>query len=285
MPRDKLSPGEYMKNSAKKVFLLTFGLTLGVMLACFGLVYLAGGFGPGGKAEVNKPQKGISMQTPGVEDSKTMLLALGSEDAPFFFILKFNALQSKVGIMAVSPSFKAKEDTLAHTLKRVGAMQCLMDLKEELGINIDYYLRVSWSGAAYLAKGLAPVDLQLWELGLPPAIEAFVLKRAQSLDADSLANAAAKAAPMLDNELGLAFLNEYMYGLICTNLESLPGVCGGRVKADYAALDTNIDTAALTRYGIIINFLLARDVQYPRQVIYSSDSLQTAREKAEFVTG
>lgn len=274
-----------MKNSAKKVFLLTFGLTLGVMMACFALVYFAGGFGGGGKAEVNRPQKGISMQTPGVEDSKTMLLALGSEDSPFFFILKFNALQNKVGIMAISPSFKARDNPLQDTLKRTGAMQCLLDLKEELGINIDYYLRVSWSGAAYLAKGLAPVDLQLQELGLPPALEGFVLKRAQSLDADSLANAVAKAAPVLDNPLGLAFLNEYLYALISTNLESLPSVCGARVKADYAALDTNIDTAALTRYGIIVNFLSARDVDYPRRVIYSSDSGESAREKAEFVTG
>ena len=94
-------------------------------------------------SETDTPKEGVPMGKVGVEDSKTILLCVDS-DCPYFFILKFSAIENRVGIAALSPSFEINSEEIGERFKKAGAMQCLMDIESRYSINIDYYLQCSW---------------------------------------------------------------------------------------------------------------------------------------------
>ena len=87
------------------------------------------------------------MREASVEDSKTILLCIDSYQ-PFFFIFKFSAIENRVGIAAISPSFEIDDEKLEAKFKKAGAMQCLLDIENLYGINIDSIFSVPGSSLA-----------------------------------------------------------------------------------------------------------------------------------------
>lgn len=235
--------------------------------------------------ETDTPQKGVAAVRPGVEDSKSIFVQIGDDETYFYFIFKFNALQNKVSVMTISPSFifSKTQRTLEQSRQKAGVLQCVVDTEEEFEVGIDYYLSCSWRQIAAIMHDFT--DFGIAELGenLPLTVKNFLLKGAENLDGDSLVNAVKMAQKFLDNEIGLAFLNESAYMLIKTNLNSLPQTAGLQIKQNYSKLDTNINTQALERFNKIINFLADSQPDYVREIIIKGD--ERACEKAADIFG
>lgn len=265
--------------SRRKAFFASFFVSMIVVLAGFGILY--GLMGTGAK-ETDTPQKGVPVTRPGTEDSKTLLLCVGDEHR-YFFIFKFDALQNKIGIGAISPQYEfSAGGSLADSLQKAGIMQCVLDLQEEFGIGIDYYLQCSWSQLGKITEELTEFGVEELGENLPLTVKNYLLKGAEMLDGKSLANAAAKAEAFLDNELGLAFMNETAWCTVKYNLENLSEQCGEAVKKNYSNLITNLNTEDLQKMERIMKFLAVSHLDYPREVIMKGDSRR--QEKMENIT-
>lgn len=263
----------------RKAFFASFFRSLLVVLAGFGILHIIIGTRA---SETDTPQKGVPVAKPGIEDTKTLLFCVGDE-FHYFFLFKFDALQNKIGIGGISPAYEFSfGGSMADSLKKAGVKQCLLDLQQEFGISIDYYLQCSWSQLGDMTGGLTEFGIDELGRGLPPGIKNYLLKGAEKLDGRSLANAARKAEGLLDNRLGLAFLNEAAWCTIRYNLENLPDECGRAVKDDYSRLITNLNTNSINRLDRIIKFLEISHVDYPRQVIMKGD--RDRQEKIDSIT-
>lgn len=257
--------------NGKKAFFATFFVTLSIMLACYGLLYLAIG---GRTTETDNVQKGVPMMTPGPDDSRTVFVAVGDDESRFFFIVKFNGLQSKVSVVSVSPSYvyPGTGRTLIQSMEKAGVMQCVLDTKEEFGVNIDYYINCSWNGMRTLLKDFTEFGIEELGKDLPPVLKSFLLKEAEKLDADSLINAVERRDNFIDNEIGLAFINECAYLLLKYNGENLYEYAGQQLKANYNSIDTNINTEALKEFERILNFINPNVTEYLREIIISQET-------------
>ena len=264
--------------SRKKAFFISFLVSMAGVLTVYRLVW---GAIQGRSSETDTPQTGVPKVAPGVHDSKTLLLGLGDSENPYFFLIKMSAINNRIGIGCVSPSFEFSDgDSMADSMRQAGMMQCLLDMEKELGINIDYYLQCSWRQAAALAEDMDEINIDGIGRDMPPVIRDFVLKGAEKISGESLVNCARKAAGFLDNEIGLAFLTESMAQLIMANPHRLEGVTDA-IKENYSALNTNLNTTSLAGMKRIAGFLADSYVEYPRRVILKGDN--RAKEKALYV--
>lgn len=253
-----------------KAFFASFFVSLIIVLAGFGGLYL---LIDRGSQSMDTPQKGVPVAVPGVQDSKTLLLCVGDE-VRYFFLFKFDALQNKVGIAAISPRYEISDgNSLEDSLKSAGIMQCVIDIREKAGVDIDYYLQCSWSQLGKITGGLTEFGIDQLGRGLPQGIRNYLLKGAEKLDGQSLANAAKKAEKLLDNRLGLGFMTEAARCTVMYNLDRLPQVCGGVVKDSYSRLVTDLNTTRLKGLDRIFNFLSVSHVEYLCHVIEAGDSL------------
>lgn len=264
--------------SRRKAFFISFLISMAGVLTVYRLVW---GTIQNRSSETDTPQTGIPKAAPGVHDSKTLLLGLGDEENPYFFLIKMSAINNHIGIGCISPSYEfADGDSMADSMRQAGMMQCLLDMEKEFGINIDYYLQCSWRQAASLVKDMEDINVDSIGRDLPPVIRDFLLKSAEKIDGESLVNCARKAAGFLDNELGLAFLTEGMAQLIMANPHRLEGV-NEAIKENYSSLNTNLNTTSLAGMGRIAGFLADSYVEYPRRVILKGDN--RAKEKTAYV--
>ncbi len=257
--------------TGRKAFFITFVTTLSIMLAAFGVLYL---MLDRNIIETDTPQPGVAVLQPGVRDTRNLFLCVGSEDCSFFYIIRFNAPQSKISVVSVSPSYiyPSTGRNLTESMEKAGILQCVMDTKNEFGIEIDNYLYCSWDDMRNILQDFQDFGIAYLGENLPYAIQKLLLKSAEMLDADSLINAVEKRGKFLDNELGLAFLNECAYLLIYVNGENLHDYAGRRLKEFYSLLDTNINTESLKDYQRIINFLDPAVTEYIREVIIAEDN-------------
>lgn len=254
--------------NSRKTFFYSFFVSVFVCMIIFGSVYIAVS---DSSQQAGTAQEGVPMGRPSVEDSKTILLCI-DEECPYFFLLKFNAIENRAGIAVFSPEYKTGRSTLADTLTKAGAMQCLMDIEETFGINIDYYLQCSWQQLSSIVEDMNDIGIESFGENLPQSVRNFILKGADRLDGKSLVNAAEKAAGFMDNELGLAFLVQGRKILIENNMEKLPSTAGKAIKNNYSSLVTNINTQRLNRLDRITNFLAAAYVEYNCAVVVKGDT-------------
>ena len=222
--------------------------------------------------ETDTPKTGIPMREASVEDSKTILLCIDSSQ-PFFFILKFSAIENRVGIAAISPSFKIDDTKLEDKFKKTGAMQCLMDIENQYDINIDYYLQCSWQQLGKMIGDMRDIEINSLGENLPVSIRNYLFKGADTLDVKSLINAAEKARAFLDNEMGLAFLTFSRQWLIENNIDLLFECTSQAIKENYSEIVTNINTERLSRMERILHFLANAHVKHKSVVITNDDSL------------
>ena len=253
--------------NSRKTFFYSFLLSVFAAMGVFTLVYIT----MSSSLETDTPQQGVPMGRPGIEDSKTVLLCVEG-DCPYFLLMKFNAIENRVGIAAISQGFEISTNSLGHRLESAGAMQCLMDIEAEYGITIDYYLQCPWQQLAVLVEDMDDIGIDSLGENLPQSIRNYLLKGVNRLDGKSLVNAAEKAAGFMDNEIGLAFLVSGRKALIENNMEKLSTCAGSEMKKNYADYVTNINSSQMKRMDRIINFLSAAHVTYDCAVIVKGDS-------------
>lgn len=264
--------------SRKKAFFASFFISMVVVLAIYRGVWAVV---QGRSSETDTPQPGVPKTSAGVYDRKTLLLELGDKENPYFFLLKFSAINNRIGICCISSEYEFSDGgTLGESFEQAGIMQCLLDMEEEFGIDIDYYLQCSWQQAGALVKDMADIGLASLGENLPTVIRDYLLKGAEKADGQSLISCAEKAAGFLDNEIGLAFLTESMAQLIINNPQQLCQVTA-LLKENYSSLVTSLNTAALADMDRITGLLAQRYVEYPRQVILKGDN--QAREKIALI--
>lgn len=264
--------------NGKKAFFYSFLISMAVVLAGFGCVYV---LTENMARETDTPQYNVPKAFPGAEDSKTLLLCVDSHQ-PFFFVFKFNAIENRVGVVALSPSFQLKKGaSLQQIFERTGAMQCLMDLKEEFGMEIHYYLQCTWQQLGQMCRQLTDIGIDSLGQNIPDYIRNYLLKGAERLDGQSLVNRAEKAAGFLDNELGLAFLTQGAVRIVENNMARLSDGPAKVLKEGYSGIVTNINTQALKGLGRITDFLGANYVEYDSTVILNKDT--SRQEKMDSV--
>ena len=227
----------------------------------------------GKSSAAGKTQQGVPINKPGVTDSKTILLQTGN-DYPFFTLIKFNAIEGETGIVTISRNYMMEKTqrTLSQSLEKAGIMQCVLDISEEFDITIDYFLQCSWQELALLIGELN--DFGIDELGenLPESTKEFLLKNAERIDAHTIINALEKSEAFLDNQIGLAFINESAYLLIKNNTDIMGKECGRILKNNYTKFNTNINSEDMKSLERILSFLSAGGIEYPRDIIISSQS-------------
>lgn len=256
--------------TGKKAFFITFVTTLSFMLAAFRGLYLLLGRKT---TRAGTDQPGVAI-APGVHDTRNLLVCAGDDQCRFFFLIRLNAPQNKISIVAVSPSYVYEKTgrSLSQSMEKAGILQCIMDTKEEFGIEIDNYLYCHWDEMRTILQDFDDFALDYLGENLPRSIKSLLLKNAEMLDADSLINAVEKGRKFLDNELGLGFLNECTWLLMYANGENLHNYAGERLKQCYSRLETNLNTRALKDYQRIIRFLSPATTQYIRRVITPADT-------------
>lgn len=254
----------------KKAFFVTFFITLLIMLAAFGALYLSLDVKP---KETDKAKAGIAIKQPGIDDSKTILLCAGQEDCQFFFLIKFNALQNKISIMSISPSYTLEKTgrSLTQSMEKAGMLQCVYDLKNEFSLTVDYYLHCDWDTLALVFEEFS--DFGVNELGenLPESVKNILLKGAEKLDVNSLINIAKTAQGFLDNQVGLGFLNESAYVLIKYNLPKLSTSAPQKIEKNYSRMNTSLNVISLEKLKTIINFLVEGEADYARDIIVNDE--------------
>lgn len=268
--------------TGRKAFFITFVTSLSFMLAAFGGLYILIGHRT---AETDTPQPGVAIAQPGVHDTRNLMVCTGDGDCRFFFVFRFNAPQSKISVMSVSPSYEYKSTgrTLAQSMEKAGILQCVMDTEEEFGIEIDNYLCCSWDEMRTVLQDFTDFGIEQLGENLPIPIKNLLLKSAEKLDADSLINALERRSGFMDNELGLAFINECAYLLMYANGDNLENLAGKRLKECHSLLDTNINTQALKDYRRIVRFLDPAVTEYIREVIIAGDPDAAAKASRAFL--
>ena len=267
--------------TGKKAFLITFVTTLSFMLAVFGLLYL---MLDKDIIETDTNQPGVAV-APGVYDTKNLFVCAGSDECRFFFVLRLNAPQSKISVVSVSPSYvyPSTGRSLSQSMEKAGVLQCIMDTEEEFGIEIDNYLCCDWDEMRTILQDFKDFSIDTLGENLPQSIRGLLLKNAEKLDADSLINAVEKREKFLDNQLGLAFLNECAYMLMYANGENLYSYAGNRLKECYSLLDTNINTETLKDFQRILRFLDPETTEYIREVVTADDNRATEKINRAFL--
>ena len=254
----------------KKAFLTTFIVTLSVMMTVYGLFYLSF---TGRSRAAGTPQQGVPVMHPSAEDSKTVFIEAGN-DAKFYFLLKFNRIQNKISILSISPSYVCTSTgrSLKEAKNRAGVMQCILDLQQEFGININYYISCSWKQLGSIIDNLTEFGIE--ELGekLPVPIKNLLMKNAEKLDTRSLINILERAETFLDNDTGIAFLNETAYILLFYNGDDIYSLTEKNFRNIYSNLTTNINTEDLNRFSRIFRFLSPATTTYYRNVITAQDT-------------
>ena len=166
--------------TGRKAFFITFVTTLSIMMAAFGGLYL---MLDRDIIETDTPQPGVAVTQPGVRDTKNLFVCVGEEETAFFYIIRFNAPQSKISVVSVSPSYiyPSTGRSLTRSMEKAGILQCVMDTKEEFGIEIDNYLHCTWDDMRNILQDFEDFGIEYLGENLPYAVQKLLLKSAEML--------------------------------------------------------------------------------------------------------
>lgn len=252
--------------NGKKAFLSSFTVAFSVMICAFLGIYWSLGSTP---QAAGTPQSGVPIYQPGPQDSKTLLLGVENGEVNFFFLVKLNALQNKVNFISIPGNLKldTANRTLNESLKYAGVMQCVYDLKQEFEVNIDYHLYCNSESLEKILSSFNGLDISQLEDSLPQSIQQLLLKGSNYLDTGTLIKAVRMSAGMLDNALGLEFLNKAGCVLLEHNIENLLTYSLSDIKNNFSGLNTNLNVQSLSQLERILTFLNQSEVVFERLVL------------------
>lgn len=249
-----------------KAFFTTFFITTSLMICGFTALYWITAYSTPQSAAENKTN--VPLLTPDYNDTKTTLIVMEADNTRFFFLLKLNALQKKASLVSIPSSFplSVSQRTLAESMSYAGIMQCVQDLSREFEISIDYHLLCDKTALEKIISSFGGLSIKNLE-GIPASVKNYLLKGSEYIDTTTLVNAAYMSAAVLDNPVGLEFLNLAAMTLIKTNMQNICDYALSDLTENSSYLTTNINTREADRLRRIITFLLSADVQFDRLVL------------------
>lgn len=259
-----------------KAFMITFTLTFSIMLICFvGLYWFVQYSQPqaAGEAQHNVP---ILSLTP--DDTKTTLVVLDCDEAQFYFLLQLNAIQQKVNLVSVPSSLymSLPQRTLGQSMDYAGVRQCVQDLSQQFDITVDYFLVGDAAVFGTLLDSFAEIDTE--DIELPKSVEQYLLKGNRYVDVNTLLTAIAVSPALLDNGVGIGFLNMTGCTLLKNNLQKLEKDVPQAIKDNYSLLNTDIGTRELDGLVRIVRLLGNAPVQYGA-LVPDAENAQTQVEE------
>lgn len=259
-----------------KAFLLSFTITFCVMVISFMAVYWFVGWS--GQESVGKNQQGVPILSLTPEDTKTTLMVLDCSDAKFYFLLQLNAIQNRVNLVSVPADFylSVSQRTLAESMAYAGVRQCVQDLSRQFDISIDYHLVTDLAQLAKLMDGFGQLDTE--KVAVPQSIKTYLLKSARYISVATVLDGIAISPSLLDNSIGIEFLNLAGITLLQTNLEKMETVADN-IRENYTAINTDINTQDLDVIKRIIRLLKSTQTEFGRLVVSLETDVQTEIDK------
>ncbi|MBR6519158.1 MAG: hypothetical protein IKT63_05750 [Oscillospiraceae bacterium] len=256
-----------------KAFFVTFFITTSLMVCGFTALYWITAYSAPQSAAENKTS--VPLLTPDYNDTKTALIVVEADSTPFFFLLKLNALQKKVSLVSIPSSFPlaASQRTMAESMSYAGIMQCVQDISEEFDISVDYHLLCDKTALERIVSSFGSLNIKNID-GIPASVKNYLLKGSDYIDTAALVNAVYMSAAVLDNAVGLEFLNLAAMALIKANMQNICDYALGDLTENSSYLTTNINTREADRLRRIITFLLSADVQFDRLVLCDAATAQ-----------
>ena len=259
-----------------KAFMASFTITFCIMLMSFMAVYWYVGWS--GEESVGKNQEGVPILSLTPEDTKTALVVLDCSDAKFYFLLQLNAIQNKVNLVSVPADhyLAVSQRTLAESMDYAGVRQCVQDLSRQFDLTIDYYLVTDLVQLAKLMDGFGQLDTE--KVDIPQSIKSYLLKSTRFVSVDTILDGIAISPSLLDNSVGIEFLNLAGITLLQTNLEKMETVADN-IKENYTFINTDMNTQDMDGIKRIIRLLKSTKTEFGRLVLTQETDSQTELDK------
>ncbi|MBE6887969.1 MAG: hypothetical protein E7484_06100 [Ruminococcaceae bacterium] len=255
-----------------KTFMITFTVAFCIMLMAYtGLYWFMQYSSP---QAVGEAQQGVPVLSLTPDDTKTVLAVMDGSDARFYFLVQLNAIQGTVNVVSVPGSFylSVPQRTLNESMDYAGVRQCVQDLSRQFDIAVDYYLVGDETALGNLAETFAPLDTE--SVTLPQSVKQYLLKGSRYVDVNTLAAAVAFSPSLLDNGVGIDFMNTVADKLLQDNLHKLKDDVPQNIKDNFAQLDTDLGTQQLEQLKRIVRLLEKGAVQHGRLVLTQTDTAQ-----------
>ena len=254
-----------------QAFLVSFTITFCIMIISFMAVYWVAGRQADKAA--GKNQQGVPILSLTPEDTKTLLLVLDDSDAKFYFLLQLNGIQNKVNLVSVPASYylSLPQRTLAQSMDYAGVRQCVQDLSEQFGIAVDYYLVADITQFTKLVEVFGEIDTS--KIQIPQSVKTYLLKNVQYISPKALMDVVGVSPSLLDNGIGIEFLNTVGDFLLQHNLEKLEAV-GDKIKENYTKISTDINTRDIQQLKRIVRLLKGSQVEFAHIVLQDEADAQ-----------
>ena len=254
-----------------KTFLATFFIAFSFMLCGFAALYWIVDYTTPMQTGENRTD--VPILTPDYDDSKTSLIVMDTQSADFFFLLKLNALQNKVSLVSVPSSFylSAAGRTMGESMEYAGIMQCVQDICTEFDIAVNHHLlcdKTTMDSLLYSFSGFSADSFP----DMPQSIKSFLLKGSEYIDTTTLVNSVDMSAAVLDNPLGLEFLNAAGLQLVKNNMQNICDYALEDIKDNFSNLTTNIGTQDIDKLKRITGFLVNDSTVYNRLVLTDAET-------------
>lgn len=256
--------------TSRRMFLFSFAIAFSIMVCAFAALYWSMGLTPNQTVDAQKTD--VPILKPGPDDSKTLFLCAKEGALEFFFLIKFNAIQNKVSVVSVPSSFflSSADRTVSESLSYAGMLQCVSDLKQEFDIAVDYHILCDYESLGNITASFAGFSLSEIEGALPEAIKAMLLKGSEQIDSKTIINILKLAAPLIDNDPGLDFLNKTVSIMLRHNLENLRDYGSQDIRDNFSYLTSNLSVQGLSKMHRILSLLCeSEEVLFDRLVLSS----------------
>ncbi|MBQ7283791.1 MAG: hypothetical protein IJW74_02920, partial [Oscillospiraceae bacterium] len=255
-----------------KIFFTTLLSSVCIVLLSFAALYWA--IAPS-HTQVGTSKTDVPLLTAESGDIKTALVATEIQHTRFFFVIKLNAVKTKISIAAIPADYHLAKAgrTLSQSLNYAGIMQCVQDLTDDSGIPIDYHLLLDEDSLKQLLSAFGDTNMQSFAHIIPQDIASFWSDTA--IDANALADLLCRCAPQLDTAEGLEFLTHLTAHLIQNNTVNIQNYTLADITDSFSVLSTNIGVQQAARLNRIFTLLRRSEPQFETAAITDSD---TAKE-------
>jgi hypothetical protein len=157
-----------------------------------------------------------------------------------------------------------------------GVRQCVQDLSRQFDLTIDYYLVTDLAQLSKLMDGFGQLDTE--KVAVPQSIKSYLLKSTRFVSVDTILDGIAISPSLLDNSIGIEFLNLAGITLLQTNLEKMETVADS-IRENYTAINTDINTKDLDAIKRIIRLLKSTKTEFGRLVVTQETDSQAEVDK------
>ena len=235
--------------SRLQAFFVTFAVTFGIMLCMFGGLYHI--VRTETRAAETK-QQGIAVEQLQPKESKTLLWVNRGEGGDTFFVIKLNAIQNKVTVVALGEDFymDKRQRTLGQAMAYAGVRQCVQDLSEHFDIKISWHL---------VCDGKTAADM----LGFMENSSAEIRGEGETGGEAHIAAKTAELLKMLDIPVGNTdFYAQTVCGLIKANMPQICSNMKTEIRNRYTDISTDLNTADVSQLEKIAQSLCNDAVVY-----------------------